>query len=195
MRHDWENLPIPLAHYGSYGFRRCRNCGAEQVRENVQDWMRIVGYRWMPPVGRCRPRVMPPKTEEILRPRGQERQMELDQDYFDQEIERLSMGFDDQGPCCSVCCQLSEGANCNEEIPPGFVRLYDDYQDCVLPVAEAQKIMAALPDFIGEEAEGRTVNFGEEEYAENGRDHFWIALCRSGAASDFERISYRHPAF
>lgn len=61
MRHEWEikymaskeNRHSP--HAMQYKHRICKNCGAEQMQEAEYEWMRIVGYRWHPKVGRCKP--------------------------------------------------------------------------------------------------------------------------------------------
>lgn len=57
MKHDWD-----YSDYGSrtsdlsvLGRRVCRNCGAEQERHPIFSWMRVIGYRWEPLVGRCKP--------------------------------------------------------------------------------------------------------------------------------------------
>ena len=54
MRHEWETLPSTVSEPNLWGKRRCRNCGAVQEYEQLQNWMRIVGYRWYPLVGRCK---------------------------------------------------------------------------------------------------------------------------------------------
>jgi hypothetical protein len=51
-RHDWENVPHPTQLMGG-PCRKCKNCGAFQIREAVTWWMRTIGYRWRPLVGRC----------------------------------------------------------------------------------------------------------------------------------------------
>ena len=56
VAHDWEDvrheLP-PASQISSLGYRRCRLCGVEQHKEDIHLWMRVVGYRWRPLVGRC----------------------------------------------------------------------------------------------------------------------------------------------
>jgi len=57
MKHDWEDihgeLP-PMKALSVYGARRCKNCGAEQVKEPQHLWGRITGYIWYPKAGRCK---------------------------------------------------------------------------------------------------------------------------------------------
>jgi hypothetical protein len=56
MRHDWQDIPSTVSDPHWYGKRKCRNCGAVQTREDEQNWGRIIGYRWRPLVGRCKPK-------------------------------------------------------------------------------------------------------------------------------------------
>jgi hypothetical protein len=59
MRHDWEMLPSSLADVCKHGWdprRRCKNCGVTQQRYTETAWMRVTGYRWLPLVGRCKPK-------------------------------------------------------------------------------------------------------------------------------------------
>ena len=57
MRHDWEDvhseLPITEGIF-CRGYRRCKNCGKEQKREQTQNWGRVTGYQWWPLAGRCK---------------------------------------------------------------------------------------------------------------------------------------------
>lgn len=52
MAHQWEEAPHPT-HLMGGPCRRCVKCKAFQTREAVTWWMRTVGYRWWPRVGRC----------------------------------------------------------------------------------------------------------------------------------------------
>ncbi len=65
MRHDWENIPIPMHRFGVNAIRRCRNCAIEQTKEDVQDWGRVVGYRWRPLAGRCKGKRKAKKEETM----------------------------------------------------------------------------------------------------------------------------------
>ena len=55
MKHDWEDLsgtrPSDMLNYGR---RRCRRCGAEQMKFSRQNWGRVIGYEWSPNAGRCK---------------------------------------------------------------------------------------------------------------------------------------------
>lgn len=58
MKHDWEDImsELPIqTQLAIHGARRCRNCGAEQEKWAEYLWMRVVGYRWEPLAGRCKP--------------------------------------------------------------------------------------------------------------------------------------------
>ena len=69
MKHDWydpryqeprEPTPkTPGERFSyqweyNYGVRKCRTCGARQVKLADHEWMRVVAYRWTPLVGRCK---------------------------------------------------------------------------------------------------------------------------------------------
>lgn len=57
MKHDWEPVHKNVQDVCNRGWdpeRKCKNCGAVQTREDQTLWMRIVGYRWLPLVGRCK---------------------------------------------------------------------------------------------------------------------------------------------
>lgn len=58
LTHDWydpvPNIPAKLLMPMQ---RKCRTCGAEQVKEDVVDATGRYRKRWGPPVGRCRPSV------------------------------------------------------------------------------------------------------------------------------------------
>lgn len=36
--------------------RSCRNCDTTQERLPIHEWMRVVGYRWVPDVEKCKPK-------------------------------------------------------------------------------------------------------------------------------------------
>ena len=55
MKHNWEDVEQGLAGMWNHGKRRCRNCGAEQIKQAEISWMKVTGYRWLPLVGRCKP--------------------------------------------------------------------------------------------------------------------------------------------
>lgn len=59
MRHDWIRMPDTIKKVCQYGWspvRTCKNCGAIQTRVSETLWMRVTGYRWLPLVGRCKPK-------------------------------------------------------------------------------------------------------------------------------------------
>lgn len=61
MKHDWYD-PRPNGPERMFSEKRkCHNCGAEQNLKIETSWMRIVGRRWMPLVGRC-------KKERVMNP-------------------------------------------------------------------------------------------------------------------------------
>jgi hypothetical protein len=53
MKHEWIAYGGTPSLPGTY--RRCKRCRAIQQLNDVQNWGRIVGYRWYPLAGRCRP--------------------------------------------------------------------------------------------------------------------------------------------
>ncbi len=56
MKHDWELLPSDVKTVSKFGWeprRKCNNCGKIQQRSTEHRWMRVVGYKWLPLVGRC----------------------------------------------------------------------------------------------------------------------------------------------
>lgn len=55
MRHAWKEIPMTILEFGYYGKRRCRHCRAVQLKEDQQNWGRVVGYTWSPQAGRCVP--------------------------------------------------------------------------------------------------------------------------------------------
>jgi hypothetical protein len=56
MAHKWEELPSNKPEHLMSGPRReCVNCGARQVKEQETAWGRVIGYKWWPLVGRCKP--------------------------------------------------------------------------------------------------------------------------------------------
>jgi len=56
MKHNWEPVTQTATTFLSGPQRKCTNCGAEQTRESKHIWMRVVGYRWCPLAGRCKPK-------------------------------------------------------------------------------------------------------------------------------------------
>lgn len=58
MRHSyrpWEDpAKTPAQRFMGEPQRRCEHCGAVQSRETQYSWMRVTGYRWYPPAGRCK---------------------------------------------------------------------------------------------------------------------------------------------
>lgn len=64
MKHNWEEVSLNIAgnpvkrHWDMrFRWRVCRNCRAKQRYDTQYSWMRVVGYRWHPKVGRCKPNV------------------------------------------------------------------------------------------------------------------------------------------
>jgi len=51
MKHDWKTVYEGRMPYPPQ--RRCSNCGKFQERISHHAWMRVVGYQWVPLVGRC----------------------------------------------------------------------------------------------------------------------------------------------
>ncbi len=49
MAHKWRRYVRDMTEC-----RRCLRCRAEQTRERVTHWGRVIGYRWRPLAGRCR---------------------------------------------------------------------------------------------------------------------------------------------
>lgn len=70
MKHDWHDPRPNTPDSGrmSHEFRKCRNCGKEQTLVISHLWMRIVGRRWEPLAGRCKPMIDP--DLKALRPAG-----------------------------------------------------------------------------------------------------------------------------
>lgn len=58
MKHDWEDT-TPWPQMMTEPRRKCRNCDAEQQQHTEHLWMRVVGRRWLPLVGRCKGKVKP----------------------------------------------------------------------------------------------------------------------------------------
>ena len=54
MKHDWEHINGGIKDLGTYGRRKCKNCGAEQAKYPQGVWMRTTSYRWEPLVGKCK---------------------------------------------------------------------------------------------------------------------------------------------
>lgn len=60
MKHDWQEWSVQHPGYEGqyemwYPARKCRNCHKVQERVELHSWMRVVGYRWEPLVGCCKP--------------------------------------------------------------------------------------------------------------------------------------------
>jgi hypothetical protein len=59
MAHDWkpwtDPTKSPAWHFMRGPLRRCAHCGAVQTKESQHSWGRVVGYRWFPLAGRCKP--------------------------------------------------------------------------------------------------------------------------------------------
>lgn len=58
MAHEWrpmttEELGGMFKAMSTFDSRKCTKCGAEQKKEVEHSWMRVVGYQWLPLVGRC----------------------------------------------------------------------------------------------------------------------------------------------
>lgn len=54
VKHNWEEINQGIKGISNYGKRQCEICGAVQVKESIHVWMRVVGYRWFPLIGRCK---------------------------------------------------------------------------------------------------------------------------------------------
>ena len=56
MKHQWEpfNHETPAMTMMCAPGRICVHCKARQDKETQYSWMRVVGYRWYPLVGRCK---------------------------------------------------------------------------------------------------------------------------------------------
>lgn len=54
MKHEWEHVRATMATFLQPQKRRCKNCGKVQELHIEQAWMRIVGRRWLPLIGRCK---------------------------------------------------------------------------------------------------------------------------------------------
>lgn len=61
MKHEWEPLPLrrTIANFMDPTRRKCKHCGAIQTLITETAWMRIVARRWVPLVGRCKPKPRP----------------------------------------------------------------------------------------------------------------------------------------
>ena len=55
MKHNWQEFIDPEnPHRAISGPQRCcKHCVAIQIKETQYLWGRVVGYRWLPLVGRC----------------------------------------------------------------------------------------------------------------------------------------------
>ena len=53
MKHDWESVNEGIWGLMREPLRRCIRCRKEQRRVVETWWMRRVGYKWRPLVGRC----------------------------------------------------------------------------------------------------------------------------------------------
>lgn len=54
MRHEWHITYFGLRSIMQQRIRVCAICYAIQEHVTDHEWMRVVGYRWSPAVGRCR---------------------------------------------------------------------------------------------------------------------------------------------
>ncbi len=57
MAHKWVAIAASAKGVATYGWeprRKCTKCGVVQQREAKHSWMRVVGYLWIPRVGRCK---------------------------------------------------------------------------------------------------------------------------------------------
>lgn len=69
MKHDWEVISAPIEWDDKFETFRicskkrfrlhdtvkiCKICGKMQMRNTEHEWMRVIGYRWIPLVGRCK---------------------------------------------------------------------------------------------------------------------------------------------
>lgn len=57
MKHEFEKAEPnnPMHAMQVYGSRKCKNCGKVQHKYSEQNWGRIIGYKWLPLIGRCKP--------------------------------------------------------------------------------------------------------------------------------------------
>lgn len=57
MRHDWQPFYFgnPADDMLAGPHRKCANCKKIQTRIDKTAWMRVIGYQWLPLVGRCHP--------------------------------------------------------------------------------------------------------------------------------------------
>ena len=68
LRHDWydpryeeprdpepENVSERFSRDNNFGVRKCRACGARQVKHSNHEGGRVVSYSWYPRAGRCKP--------------------------------------------------------------------------------------------------------------------------------------------
>ncbi len=54
MKHEWHILHYGLRSIMQTKIRVCQICYAIQEQATDYSWMRVVGYRWYPKIGRCR---------------------------------------------------------------------------------------------------------------------------------------------
>ena len=64
MKHEWFDISGNDRPFRR--FRKCDRCGIEQEHITEHHWMRVVGYRWLPLVGRCKGTQMKPEPPEAL---------------------------------------------------------------------------------------------------------------------------------
>ena len=56
MKHEWHISYAELQSIMQSKIRVCSICYAIQEHTTDYAWMRVIGYRWYPKVGRCGPR-------------------------------------------------------------------------------------------------------------------------------------------
>ncbi|MGD2065592.1 MAG: hypothetical protein PVI43_00295 [Candidatus Bathyarchaeota archaeon] len=53
-KHDWQPVDQGVLGLVADPKRVCSRCGAQQTRQTDYLWMRVTGYKWVPPVGKCK---------------------------------------------------------------------------------------------------------------------------------------------
>lgn len=54
MKHEWQILDEGMIGMISSPIRKCSHCNLTQRKRTLTNWMRVVGYKWEPLVGRCK---------------------------------------------------------------------------------------------------------------------------------------------
>lgn len=121
-KHEWEEISNTMADVCKYGWeprRRCKLCGVIQQKISHTLWMRVMGYKWEPLVGRCKGASMPRPAIEIL----EEFVVEGDKPMEDvraqvkefvqvvmKKHKPVSDSPDDRSKYCN-CCMASDGGS------------------------------------------------------------------------------------